>query len=827
MGCTASSKVALPSTASLSPSLPKEQIKPTLLQARSCGPAKRPPLSHAEILSATTWWSSGGGSSETDGEQCVSQDVRKQLQDGEGGITVAQPSSVCRGGKDNTLEENEVYPSRTQRCPEDGLIDSSAASCSVQCDFGRSWMHICQGCQVSAPEPPLLFPIKEESQPHLQHSHSLELKYKMYLMPVPTLLQMEALEPHQVLLQKGMLLEWTPEMDGRIIFVSHQWLGVEHPDPAGEHLAALKHLLLQLMSGEIPKVDVHWKQHMITKNTCIVTSAEWAAALPHMFVWIDYAGVPQLGASNMDGISQQEAKQILPAHAEDLEPMSPQVRRLSTVSTKCESVGETDDESVPCLHCDKQTDHRLQGGNSECQQAEIDALQEAIDSIPGYVERSSLMLVLVPACQNSLTQETCNYSTWRSRGWCRVEFMAAHLAQRDIRVMVCPGSEPFFVFPVDAMHLPAGEGDFTCCSLKHTINGRSIPCDKDSVKSVVQSMLHAKVDRLRRNGDREKSFFYTALARGFLQGFECEDSSVPVDGVAVAFDSSVNAETAVQRLQQQLSWRPADAEAASTSGWSTLMLAAMGDDLAAVRELLNAGVGDGINLGLGQKWPELCCLPAGFTPLMAAMSFARFEVVETLLDAQADPTIVDADGRGVDAFMLACVFGRVDNAERWLRRFPSWDLERRDGTIGGMALHAACGYPPQSAALVAMLLSAGASANSVTDMGTSALQILGIKEDLDLEAARLLLAAKADVNYRTQPRTLKWRVAMACARAAWRMGRRQPIIHLLARAEGATAQHRASAHGHGALVKLLREAGAEEGAMNSLGEVPGGECTGS
>ena len=43
------------------------------------------------------------------------------------------------------------------------------------------------------------------------------------------------------------------------------------------------------MSSEIPKVEMSWQQQLIFGHNTVVTAAQWKAALPHMYIWIDYA----------------------------------------------------------------------------------------------------------------------------------------------------------------------------------------------------------------------------------------------------------------------------------------------------------------------------------------------------------------------------------------------------------------------------------------------------------------------------------------------------------------------------------------------------------
>merc|ERR1740130_2278990 len=88
------------------------------------------------------------------------------------------------------------------------------------------------------------------------------------------------------------------------------------------------------------------------------------------------------------------------------------------------------------------------------------------------VERSTLLLVLVPVALHVNRKEPCNFSTWRQRGWCRLELQAALFKCGLLRVMVCIGPEatPYFLFPTDAYQLLCGTGDFTCCQRNHWIN---------------------------------------------------------------------------------------------------------------------------------------------------------------------------------------------------------------------------------------------------------------------------------------------------------------------------------------------------------------------
>ena len=83
-------------------------------------------------------------------------------------------------------------------------------------------------------------------------------------------------------------MKYSNDLRGRVIFISHQWCGNHHPDPDGEQLRCLQTSLSRMMSGAVKTVDTNWKQKLGFGDSPYVTRAEMLAALPHMFIWMDY-----------------------------------------------------------------------------------------------------------------------------------------------------------------------------------------------------------------------------------------------------------------------------------------------------------------------------------------------------------------------------------------------------------------------------------------------------------------------------------------------------------------------------------------------------------
>ena len=78
-----------------------------------------------------------------------------------------------------------------------------------------------------------------------------KLAYPMHVISVPDFLSLDEWLPHQDALSAGLLQEYDHEkMDGRVLFVSHQWSSWLHPDPKLEQMNSLKFALGKLLEGK-------------------------------------------------------------------------------------------------------------------------------------------------------------------------------------------------------------------------------------------------------------------------------------------------------------------------------------------------------------------------------------------------------------------------------------------------------------------------------------------------------------------------------------------------------------------------------------------------
>ena len=320
-------------------------------------------------------------------------------------------------------------------------------------------------------------------------------KYPMLLMPIKVLMALDRFPPHQDLLRKRQLVAFDPDIHrGKVIFISHQWLGHDDPDSTGIQLKTTQSVLGKLMRGDIPQgVESDWRGQLGSKENLVVSAKQWKHHLPSMFVWVDFCSMPQmsggpfsmelipqeivrgeqfgsflgsfdasregfLGSGVLGSVSapasppssenkddtdgkddsihavQQPTSSPDPGHCRGLERLQTGDGESKEGDAGRASIrgpfNESELLSSPLLR--KRTksfrtqDHR----NTSC--AELEGwellvrhwLTEAVKSIPAYVERSTLMLCVVPPGKHEDRDgETCDLASWRQRGWCRLEYV--------------------------------------------------------------------------------------------------------------------------------------------------------------------------------------------------------------------------------------------------------------------------------------------------------------------------------------------------------------------------------------------------------------------
>lgn len=596
---------------------------------------------------------------------------------------------------------------------------------------------------------------------------ALNARYPMYVIPMKRLMQMRKFLIHHEMLERGYLEEFTPEKQGKVIVVSHQWLSYNHPDPEQEHFYTLKRVLDRLGNGEVNRVEDYWLHSVLFRSPGI-TAKEWKDDFEHTYVWIDYCCIPQVEV--------------------DFDP---------------------------------ETVH--QSGL-------------AVQSIAAYVERASLLLVLAPVCMHKETGHSCNFSSWRTRGWCRLEMMSAILSSNDVRVMVCTGAEatPFLLHPFEAPRIPVGHGDFSCCELGHCFAGHTITCDKKRLRGTMEGMLEAKIMSFKGEGKHAERSWYTSMQNFFLQGLPEKEVSFRIpQGVSLFPDDQedveklhdflrqrFNTNRGLDALKRLLGWNEYDQKRAEISGFTLMMCAAIADNSDAINELAaNDPSGCLVNQGLKRHFYHLAFMWKNVRPLGAAMAFASWETVQALLDNGADPFARAANG--MDAFFFACCLGNLENIKGWLKNFPKWDIERTIPIVGMSPLCAAVCSGTNKAPVLKALLEGGAKLTQKHRWGgeSSLLCMVANNEDSQCEALQVLLDCGCEVNTTWNAHTQFFAGALKMVRMGSKLLPDRPLQEL-ALLQHSTPLHFAAKRGDVEMVRQLICAGADVHRRNKEGRRP-------
>jgi hypothetical protein len=235
----------------------------------------------------------------------------------------------------------------------------------------------------------------------------------MHALAIADLLQLTRFPPHQELLKAGKLVEIKDGMD--VLFVSHQWLSMQHPDPESNQLRCLQHVLSRLADGKLD-VENDYKQQLVFHNRGLKSKKWWKTKMKTMYVWVDYMCMPQLTS-----VVKAEVISHSDTHQSSEQP-----------SGTCQdhSKDDSDDSKLLAL---------------------------VVQSLPAYVERCCMMLVLVPTDEHrDRTDEVVDSCSWRRRGWCRLEFTAARLCRHPLPVMVVKNDVPEFILAGDALYFLLG-----------------------------------------------------------------------------------------------------------------------------------------------------------------------------------------------------------------------------------------------------------------------------------------------------------------------------------------------------------------------------------
>ena len=137
-------------------------------------------------------------------------------------------------------------------------------------------------------------------------STATPIQHDMWLISLETLLMLygkgskvHIMEVHQELKSRNFLTRWQDApSDAEIVFVSHEWLSWAHPDPEGEQLRVLCHVLERLKKG-ILDTEMDPLHTMLYKHKFTTTGKDWKRLLKRTYLWVDWFSMPQPSTSHV------------------------------------------------------------------------------------------------------------------------------------------------------------------------------------------------------------------------------------------------------------------------------------------------------------------------------------------------------------------------------------------------------------------------------------------------------------------------------------------------------------------------------------------------
>ena len=103
----------------------------------------------------------------------------------------------------------------------------------------------------------------------------------MFVMPLPTFSRgterrHPEIEPYEELRDRGELVLWKyVPPDSKMIYISHEWVGIDHPDPKGNQMYHLLLLLERLQRDDVVRTHMDAFHSLLYKHNHTTTAEDW------------------------------------------------------------------------------------------------------------------------------------------------------------------------------------------------------------------------------------------------------------------------------------------------------------------------------------------------------------------------------------------------------------------------------------------------------------------------------------------------------------------------------------------------------------------------
>eukprot|EP00930_Biecheleria_cincta_P008233 TRINITY_DN10963_c0_g1_i1.p1 TRINITY_DN10963_c0_g1~~TRINITY_DN10963_c0_g1_i1.p1 ORF type:complete len:618 (+),score=110.90 TRINITY_DN10963_c0_g1_i1:160-2013(+) len=426
--------------------------------------------------------------------------------------------------------------------------------------------------------------------------------------------------------------------------------------------------------------------------------------------------------------------------------------------------------------------------------------ENAIRSIPDYVDNCSAFVVLAPPREHADTGLVCDATTWFTRRWCRMELLCRGMSNaRFSDIILVKAARDISFMPVTEFW------EARICDSEFTA-----PADKGVVVAVMAEAIRRKEQSLIAKGSMHSFRFLVTSKEKLL--------ALDRPGSASAMPSTLDSDASWHEFLVKCNFPEKLSEDAT--GFSVLHAAANEDNIS----VLCAAIGRRLDVN-AQMSKAVVAIPKGATPLEVAAMRGSNDALSVLLQARADPEIRDTSHAAASPLCAAVASMAVDSVlsvELLLK--GRTDVHACASAILGSTLAETCWLCSDELAApkLKLLLEARGSIHA-TDAIFGACAIHWTAAAGQVQTVTLLLEHRAAVNVAALGGGLN-----ATALAAqfggqlhrWGYWQHSAIAAYARVVAQATPLHLASMEGHKSVCKLLLAARADQTVVNAEGLTP-------
>lgn len=591
------------------------------------------------------------------------------------------------------------------------------------------------------------------------NQRTTNLRYPMYVLPVQEVMELVSLETHEKLKSTDSLVDYMPGMMGDAIYVSHQWCHSEHPDPSHAQFRVLQAALRNLLEGTF-YMQLHWLNQL--SQTVPLVSQTIHGDMRVDEDWLTTVTVSQKAGQ----LSDNEMENLRAAYIWYDYMSVPQPHTRSK-----EQCGGDDVDAV-------------------AEQSLQDHLGAAIESIPAYIELCRFFLVLAPLVTHAKTGASLCYSTWKSRGWCRVERAARFFSMADSRMLVVRTACKAQVMGAqEALWSHPGAGEF------------SLSFDDSRVASVMEQLVRGKLQACLAAKDYHGFRVMLNLRQKLFRNlpfFEMDTAGLPPQ-VKVAHKAAGLSENGWSEYEAFLNLNRIGAlNEFSEAGWMPIHYAAVSGNAEILEGILRDSADPGATTA---KSDHTHFVEVGSSAISIAAYFhSSRSTVELLLTHGAS---INRAGNARNSPLLMCALcGNDDCMEFFLERNAAVDQRN---LFDNSPLFIAATLSRQ--AQVAMLLKARASVE-INRYGLNPLHqaALSLGERTDASLVTNLIAAGCNLHHRVMiPQRTMHGLVSHTALVTYKHGRKHSFEWISGRINGASPANIASILGNDMVSKAIAD----------------------